>query len=96
VHGDELADIGKKDQFRLAIALRFDDAIEPGKGIVVTFCRRKIRSHELGQELVGGRLAIPPIVGLREQNKRIAEVFGSFTKVHRFPQSAPTIACPAL
>jgi hypothetical protein len=82
---DELSDIGKKNQFRPAIGFCFDDSIETGKGIGVAFRGGQIGPHELGEQLMGSRLPIPSVVGLGEQNKRIAKVFSTFAQSHPNP-----------
>jgi len=70
----------KENQLRVGLGSSFEHPIESRKRIVVPFRRREIRSHEVGQQLMRGRLPVSPVVRLREQNKRIAEVLGTFPK----------------
>jgi hypothetical protein len=70
----------KENQLRVGLGPGLKHPIKPRKRIVVPFRRREIRSHEVGQQLMRSRLPVPPVVRLREQNKRIAEVLGTFAK----------------
>ena len=77
---DELPDIGQKNQIWPRFTFCLDHTIKPSKGVVVAFPEGQVWSDKVGQQRVSRRLAIPTVVFLREQNERIAEMFGPFAK----------------